>query len=235
MDRSFLSQPEVVRASRRYVCIRLATYENASEINVLSKIFLGGSGQVENTTFALLSPDATQLLARPGRAPQFAFRDAGEMARGMDALASYYPPRGKPTRLPAVRSLRLALNVAACDNLPLIAAIGDGEERQRLENRLAELAWQPELSGRAIFTVDSTEAALRCLGSRQSGYLIVQPGTYGQDGRVLAHVGADAGVVELRRLLAQFQPGHKDPREHVRQGQERGIYWQTAVPVTDPH
>jgi len=31
MDRSYLSQPEVVAVSRRFVCIRLLTYEDSSE------------------------------------------------------------------------------------------------------------------------------------------------------------------------------------------------------------
>lgn len=62
MDRSFLSRPEVVRASRQFVCIRLATYESFEEAQMLRGIFLGGSGQVENTTFALLSPDGKTPL-----------------------------------------------------------------------------------------------------------------------------------------------------------------------------
>ena len=38
MDKSFLSQSEVIAASRKFVCIRLATYENAEEAKFLKSI-----------------------------------------------------------------------------------------------------------------------------------------------------------------------------------------------------
>ena len=49
MDRSYLSDKDVVEASRDFVCIRLATYENAEEAKILKSIFTGRSGALENT------------------------------------------------------------------------------------------------------------------------------------------------------------------------------------------
>ena len=39
MDRSFLADQDVIAASRKFVCIRLATYENADENEVLKGVF----------------------------------------------------------------------------------------------------------------------------------------------------------------------------------------------------
>ena len=58
MDRSLLCQKNVIEASRGLICLRLATYENAAEVKYLEKVFRGGSGQLENTVFAMLSPSA---------------------------------------------------------------------------------------------------------------------------------------------------------------------------------
>ena len=67
MDRSFLSQPEVITAARKFVCVRLATYESAAEGQFLASICPTGSGELENTVFAILSPDGKQKLARVSR------------------------------------------------------------------------------------------------------------------------------------------------------------------------
>ena len=47
MDRSYLSDPAVVAASRSFVCVRLLTYENAREAELLRGIFRGRSGELE--------------------------------------------------------------------------------------------------------------------------------------------------------------------------------------------
>ena len=57
MDGSFLSDADVVAASRKFVCIRLSTYEDAEEAEFLRSIYVGRSGDLENTVFAILSPD----------------------------------------------------------------------------------------------------------------------------------------------------------------------------------
>ena len=65
MDRSYLSNKEVIEASRDFVCIRLATYENVAEAKILKSIFTGRSGELENTTFVLLAPDGNRRAAVP--------------------------------------------------------------------------------------------------------------------------------------------------------------------------
>ena len=66
MDRSFLSSSAVVAASRKFVCIRLATYESRAEAKFMETIFLGKGGALANTVFCILAPDGKKKLVRPG-------------------------------------------------------------------------------------------------------------------------------------------------------------------------
>src|SRR3954452_16415150 len=117
MDRSFLSQPDVTAAARRFVCVRLTTYENAEEAAMLQALCPTRSGELENTVFALLSPDGKRPLTRPGRTARHTFGDAAEMARAMHRIADEYKVPASPApgilELPTVPTVRLALNVAA--------------------------------------------------------------------------------------------------------------------------
>src|SRR5947209_3773331 len=93
MDRSFLSQPEVITASRRFVCIRLATYENAEEGSLLKSLVRTRSGELENSVFAILAPDGQRRLIRAARSPKDAYRVAAQMGAGMNRIADGYQVR----------------------------------------------------------------------------------------------------------------------------------------------
>ncbi len=141
MDRSFLSDKAIVAASRDYVCIRLATYESKDEARVLKSIFVGRSGDLENTTFALLTPQG-ERVGRAGRSPDFAFGDPGEMVAAMKKLAARQAPSPAKRELPIVKNVRLALDVAACDGLPLVVLLEkDKAALAKLEEKVARVAW----------------------------------------------------------------------------------------------
>ncbi len=230
MDRSFLSQPEVVQASRQFVCIRLATYESFEEAQMLRGIFLGGSGQVENTTFALLSPDGATPLVYSGRSPDFAFVNSQQMAATMDRISERY--RGRLSgELPTVVNLRLAVNVAACDGLPVVALTSpDGSRLRNWQSRLAAVAWEPALLGKAIYCLDQRATS-------RPGLLVLAPGKFGLDSRPLGWLDPDSATLsaDLLRLLNGYHSDQKNAHDHILEGNQRGVRWQTQIPVTDPH
>ncbi|MEM7316498.1 MAG: thioredoxin family protein, partial [Planctomycetota bacterium] len=131
MDRSFLTDEKVVKASRDFVCIRLATYESKEEAEFMTKLYRRHkSTGLANTTFAFLDPTGKKLLARPGRGPQNAFRRSSSMAEGMTSWATNDYPVSKSKRysdpsLPLMASFDIGLNVAACDQLLMIAIVSD--------------------------------------------------------------------------------------------------------------
>lgn len=203
------------------MCVRLATYENAAEAKILEKIFVGRSGQLENTVFAMLEPNGTRLLGRAGRSPRFIYGSASNLADAMDDYVEPYLKKGWARReLPKAENYRIALNIAACDGLPVIL-IGTDE----WENRMARLAWKKELLGQAIFV----------RGSSKHGATLIQPDKFGQTGEMLYRLSPDLTASQLAELLADYQSGPKDSRTHISEGVQRGITWKTKVPVTDPH
>ncbi len=242
MDRSYLSNQEVVEASRDFVCIRLATYENAAEAKILKDIFTGRSGELENTTFVVLGPDGKRRHSRSGRSPRHAYDSVEAMVRSLRRVSERYKQRSrkpKPT-LPAMESFRLSLNVAACDSLPNVVVIGDKKARAGIEKKLASLAWHKELQGQFVFGRAETREELEVVDGlpMKAAVAVIQPDRFGLKGKVLAHVSANASVKDLEKALREGLAKHeiysKDTRRHRSQGRRAGARWETKIPVTDP-
>jgi hypothetical protein len=238
MDRSFLSQKSVIKASRQFVCIRLATYESKDEAKILKSIFLGRSGELENTVFAILAPDGKTKLSRAGRSPKRIYSDAGDMAQSMDRIIGRYKVSGKTkNELPVMKTVRLALNVASCDKLPLVVTFNKKENDLKATNEiLLPIVWG-SAKGRAVYAKTLKEADLKILkGELKEGVLVIQPDAYGQKGTVLAHLNPKAKDFEKHFLkaLKAHKAVEKDTRDHVRKGRSNGVKWDTEIPPTDP-
>ncbi|HEV3262364.1 MAG TPA: thioredoxin family protein [Gemmataceae bacterium] len=245
MDRSFLSRSNVIAASRPFVCVRLTTYENPAEAVLLKSFQVTRSGEVENTVFTILSPDGRRQLARASRSASQTFGDAARMADTMNRIAREYgakpPARGSLPELPTVPNLRLAVNVAACDNQPLVVLVAPSEESRRsLEERLIPLAWSDPFLGRFVFVVVTETKELAGIEGVKAtpGVLVVQPDRFGLKGKVLKQVGEKASQDELRKGLQEVASLYRNEEKtfgsHVREGQKQGIFWETVTPVTDP-
>jgi hypothetical protein len=244
MDRSFLSQPQVVAASRDFVCVRLATYESAEEADFLASLAPTGSGQLENTVFAILSPDGKQKLVRASRSARQTFGDADRMAKSMRQVAALYPHKGSREvelpALPLVSNLRLAVDIAASDNQPLvILAAEDRTARARLAGMLQRLAWSEKFLGRFVYAEASRKDLSTIGGARlEDSLLIVEPDRFGLKGSLLKQVAATAPAEELASCLETGASLHRKDSDgfgrHAREGHQKGIFWETAIPVTDP-
>ncbi len=244
MDRSFLTDKKVIEASPDWVCIRLATYEDSEEAKFLEGIYSGRSGALENTVFALLSDDGKTQLCRPGRSPQFAFRNADKMAEAMKLLVATYPLRNRDTnavaRVPQMKNFRLSLNVAACDNLPLLVAVGENKkELTELKTKIATLAFDDNTRGKFIFASTLARSDLKVVENYDSttGLFVITPGQFGLTGKASRKLDADLSTEQLKtELLAfakSFTKSSKDRRIHVSNGYKNGFEWETEIPVTD--
>ncbi len=237
MDRSFLSQPAVIAASRQYVCARLATYEDEAEGKFLKALVRTGSGELENSVFAIFGPDGKDPLVRPGRSMKGVYKDAAAMADGMTKLAEWFPPKADPAAVPLVADVRLALDVASADGQPLVILVAkDAGKRKELEAAAAKLAWAKEFVGRFVYvSCGGGDDLAGVKGSDvDSVLLVVQPDRYGLKGTVIAQT-ADAA-----KLADTLTAGNKKfvraakAASHVRDGQREGVFWETKTPVTDP-
>lgn len=241
MDRSFLSQAEVIEASRNFICIRLATYEDKEEAMYLKSLGAGRSGELENTVFCLLSPGGSERLTPARRGPFF--RSASSMAEQLNRVAEQYKQTDtavEPT-LPIMTRFDLALNVAACDGLPLVVLRQSESNRETpIHHYLKSLAWHPELAGQFVYVRSSSNNDFKAIvgGKPESSTLVVEPGQFGMTGSVIAELDANMTQAQLKEELLtitrNFESIPKDHRSHVEIGIQLGIEWKTVVPATDP-
>ena len=245
MDRSFLTDERVVEASREFVCMRLATYEDADEAEFLKNVFVSRSGELENTVFAILSPNGKEKLVRPNRGP-FSFRNPGQLAAEMNKIAGEYESRqpqdsdSAGRKLPTMKNVELALNVAACDGLPLVIVYApESASLARLNDKVAKVAWDDAVAGRFIYATTTQVADLKPVPKAQSrpGVIVVEPDQFGLSGSVLGQFAAELDARKLTRELetiaSKFEPIVKNHREHTQLGIRLGLDWETVIPETD--
>lgn len=243
MDKSFLADLDVIAASRKFVCIRLLSYENSEEAAFLKSFNVGRSGDVENTVFCILSPDAKQRLSRPSRGTGQVYGNPKTMAEGMTKIALQYPGVAseveKIPAVPYVANLRLALNVASCDKQPLVIvnSIANGDALD-LEKKISAIAWSNEFLGKFIYVKvrDQKEFELVMGAEKESQILVVQPDNFGMKGEVLFQT-AEVSTKQLWETLSQGMNKGNWPTlsfwNHVQQGHQKGVFWETKLPVTD--
>jgi len=253
MDRSFLADKDVISASRKFVCIRLATYENAEENKILTGFFSRG-GVLENTVFTLLTPDGKTKLVSAGRSPVWAFggvRGAGinaqpevsikKMGQTMEAIALAYPGKGKATKgsppLPYLADLRLALNVTAADRQPLVVVYSkSAEQRKKMEQELSKVAWSDQFIGQAQYVSASDASEFKSVKNFKatSGFVVIQPGTFGLTGEPIAVIDAKTSasklVESLAKALAKHKPSTLTYNQHRQMGSQAGARWVSKTP-----
>ncbi len=243
MDESFLSDKRLVEASRDFVCIRLATYESKEEAEFLQPLVRTRSGDLENTVFALMDPDATRTIGRTGRSPQQIYRHPGQLVDTMKKIAAAYPGKGDyVNRLPQMSDFRLALNVASCDGLPLVVAVGEqADRRNAMIKTLTTIAFGEALAGKFHYVAVAQPAELKSIDGfdEQAGaYVVVAPDRYGTSGSVVLQIQGDVTAEKLEQRLTetslQQAKAVKHHHQHVREGVQTGHRWKTAIPVTDP-
>ncbi len=258
----------MVTASRAFVCVRPATYESESEAEFLLSLYRGREGTLENSVFALLGPDGKQRFSRPGRSPAWVFPSASAMAERLNAIAKQVivetskpnktraastPPEAFQSKhLPSYPTLRLALNVAACDSRPLALLVTQSEEASSQSeftvDDLARIAWSAKWVGQFhwatatdaqfehIEALPPIEAVALGDGACGAALLIVEVGPLAQTTRLLASTSKASELASsLEQAIAAHNPEQAlHTRAHVTSGIKQGVHWETVLPVTDP-
>jgi len=236
----------VVTASRNYVCVRPQTYEDKAEAELLLSLFSGRSGVLENTVFCVLAPDGKQKLSRAGRSPAQQFADADAFTSYLDKTFEPYAKKAKDlASLPVHDDLALALNVGACDLMPVAVLVAEDDRAMaKLEERVATLAWTADHVARQHFVRvvgdEAIAAAKEDHGLElEAGISLVEPDAFGKSAKLLGHLGEKLSARDLGRQLAKARgdhaPGKKSRREHIRNARREGVGWDSELPVTDPN
>ena len=229
----------MVTASRNFVCVRPKSFEDMDESELLLSLFKGRNGRLENTVFTVLDSAGEGKLLRSGRSPKWISSDADEFAETLEDLAKEHitKSKAKPRTLPVIKDLRLAMNVAACDSMPLVVAVGKNEkEAKKLRELLAPLAWSDEFVGRFRWvSLSDTEGLKEHEGMpKEPGLYVVQPDAYGVSCELLAEAKSagksKALQAALREGLDAFDPpGVRRRGLHVREGERKGYSWEHAT------
>ncbi len=109
--------------------------------------------------------------------------------------------------LPAMKNFRLALNVAACDGLPLVVGVGaketsgsssgSGEVRslEEIRSALVPLAFSDSLAGKFHYYATDDPGELAAVKSYrgQRGLFLIAPDAYGLEGEVVSQWTGTAG------------------------------------------
>jgi hypothetical protein len=219
------------------------TYEDEEEAKFLIQTFFPGSGVLRNVAMCILSPDSQQRLSHMASGPNFVYPDATGMASDMHRIAKRFP--GLPTfssalPLPQIGTVPLAINVASCDGLPCVVAVGANEkEVDRLIKKLASAVWDEKLIGKFVCASTTEFGDLKTVaGAKAStGFLVIEPDRYGKKGKLITAIAANKSVDEIKAsLLAaadSFKRNSKTHRSHIRFGRLYGEKWETKIPVPD--
>jgi len=242
MDRSFLSNDKVIEASRDFVCIRLATYEDEVEAEFLRTVYVGRTGDLENTVFVLMTPDTKENLCRPGRSPNFAFRSPTSLATEMNKIAKQYKASetGSNPILPQLKDVRLGLNVSSCDGLPSVVCVADDDNpADFMHSLLAPMAYSKDLAGKFVYSTTSDSSMLESVKNYngQPGILLIEPGEYGLDGQLVKFFSPSTKSEVLEKALTEYANASgkvtKNHSLHVRTGMREGKVWKTEIPIED--
>jgi hypothetical protein len=231
----------VVTASRNYVCIRPKSFEDEDESELLLSIFSGRQGRLENTVFTLMDSGAKKELVRSGRSPKWISKGADDFAETLKEVSTEHPQsskgKSKERSLPVIKGLKLAMNVAACDSMPLVVAVGKNEKAmKKLNDLLAPLAWSDDFVGRFRWvSLSDTKDLTEYEGMpKKAGLYVIQPDAYGVSCELLADAGDGAKSKQLKAALAEGLAAFEAPRIkrrglHVREGERKGYSWEHAT------
>ena len=167
----------------------------------------------------------------------------------MNRIADQYHRAAKPlwsnTSPPYMKSVELALNVAACDRLPAVVVVAaNSTDRERLETRLSPLAWSEQFGGKFVYATATSKSDLKPITKSifEPSVLLVQPGVFGLTAEILhtlplAQIQAESKATPIQAafqaVVADFQPQFMDYRSHIDLGINLDIDWKTEIPVTD--
>jgi len=243
------AKQEFLDASRKFVCIRIETYENKeSEAKVRELL----NGVFANTAFCVFDPQGERRLSRTGRSPDQGLGSRRGRGKGdsdqdvidsMKQIAAKYQAKGKAGEalLQDFLTFRQALNVASADQRLLLFANVNEESRLDVEATLKRVFADSDVVGKfhlnfADPKVDEGWGKKIKGANKEPGLVIIRAGEYGIDGTVVEQLSVDVKEKKLKSaLLAANQKfskveDRKDYASHVKQGRRQRIYFENEIP-----
>ncbi len=244
------STEEFIEASRKFVCVRLETYENLESEELVKRI----NGRLANTAFAILSPDGQEMLTPGGRSPSRALSDNGgktdttgseneELIDKMVRIVDRYEPQASDSasELQDFHSLRQALNCASADQR-LLVFVNAPYDSESVQQKLKTVFADEQVLGKfhlnfADPAVDAEWASVVEGAKDSPSIFVIQSGKFGIDGKVLEQVAIDSETDAIKATLLKANEQfatvekRKDYESHVREGRRKRIHFENEIPL----
>ena len=228
------SDPDVIKASRKFICVRIDSYESEENQNIV-RSHLGG--RFENTAFCVIAPDGEERLTRSGRGPQHISRDFDDIV----AIADRYKSRGDilNSHIPDFNSFALALNVSSADQKILLLIAGDEDEIVAAGKRIRSVVWNKNVMGRFNYDFESDSSSWTgplSSKSKGSGFHLIRPGEFGLEGQIVMSLSLNASNSNLLKAMVVANRDYakstkkKVYSSHVVEGRRQGKRIEMAVP-----
>ena len=240
-----MSNKQLIKTSRDFVCIRTATYEDKREAGFLKWAFLRSpTADLRNFGFCILSPDGKRKLRRSLRGPNYVYENSAAMAADLELISRQFSRKTTKSEsnraVPRMKSVRLGINVASCDGLPSVVVFGKGtREVDQMNLKLSGVIWDEALAGKFIYASTTKFDDLKIVAgaTMKTGILVVEPDVYGMKGRLIKMIDASVSKQDLKRNLVDaantFIRRSKSHGLHVRNGRRDGKTWKTEVAVPE--
>lgn len=242
------SKEDFLKVSRKFVCIRIETFENkAAEKQVRALL----NGRYANTAFCIFDPQGNQRLTRSGRGPSSALGTRGRKSepvddrfiiRQMHQIAANFSPKSDQgdAVLQDFHSFRQALNVASADQRLLVVVNRKGKDDHEVETNLKQVFGDRDITGK--FHLDILDAKTDKAWSRSikgqtssAGIFIIRSGTFGQDGLVVDRVALSASSDDIKSAMVNANEkfakteSRKKYAQHVQSGKRSGIHYVNEI------
>ena len=241
---------DFIEVSRKFVCIRIETFENKEAEAMVRELL---NGRFANTAFCIFDPQGEKKLTRSGRSPAAAVGNRGSkngqnekgddaVIQQMNQIAARFSPTGgdADALLQDFNSFRQALNVAAADQRLLVFVAAKEKERSVVENNLKQVFSESDVLGKFHLNfldpkVDENWSKKIRGETSFPGIYIIRSGTFGMDGVVMQRLALTESVEGIKSAMAaangeySFMEGRKKYSQHVMAGKRQGIYFENEI------
>lgn len=240
---------EFIEASRKFVCIRIETFENKESEAMVRELL---NGRLANTAFTIFDPKGARRLTGSGRSPSATIRTRGQrndqehneltIIREMNKIAGRFKPvkDDSPAVLQDFHSFRQALNVASADQRLLVFVNLKEKDKAQVEDSYSQVFSDADIVGKfhlnfADPKVDGSWAQAIKGDTSSPGIFIIRSGTFGQDGVVMQKLSQTLTVGEIKSALLAANDEYsimeirKKYSQHVISGKRAGIHFENEI------
>lgn len=233
---SLFSQKSFIQASKKFVCVKLGTYESKQHQELIRGLL---DGRMENTAFVVFAPDGKTKLSGAARSPKQVF--GSKSLEEMDKIVAKYPAKNldKPATLTDFNSFKQSLNAASAEQRLLVYAVSSKDQRASVSSNLTAIFNDPEMTGRFFYDIageqDTAWAEKIKNVEQKDGIFIIQSDTYGQTGTAFTQLPVNATSADIKKALtaanAKFAESEKRKvySEHVATGKEEGVKFENNM------